>query len=193
MKTMKIKDFTCELHMPDKVSDDKVNQLPPYAHTHAYRVDDYERSASKWPKSSKDIGSYFVGVREDKGLWLDFNDNNNLDHDVAIVISIQGVNPITGQPTELRLEQYEKKCPVHNVNFEENRHCPKCGFCWPAQNYISTTGTTVGRLWLYGFRMPDGKVRQYVFTADELKGIASQIVGDKRPYSIGIAFYREFP
>jgi hypothetical protein len=44
-------------------------------------------------------------------------------------------------------------------------------------------------LWIDGFRRPDGTVRQYIFTAEELRGIAHQIIGEEKVYAIGIAFY----
>jgi hypothetical protein len=123
-------------------------------------------------------------------MWIDLNGVADDDHYISAVISVQGVNPVTGQRTsELRLEQYQTKCPVHNVDFQQDRFCPECKYKWPAQNYIASNVTPEGRFWIDGFRS-DGKVRQYIFTADEAKGVASNIIGDQRVYAIGIAFYR---
>ncbi len=193
---MKVKEFEAALHLPQKlnqiIKDGKEipQTLPPRSVKYAYPVDSYPACPDSWMNGSEIAGSYFVGVEEDKGMWLDFNPCCHLDREVAIVVSIQGVNPITGQKTDaLRLEQYKKKCPIHDVDFQQNNYCTECDFDWPDQNYLATTGTPLGNLWLDGFRRPDGTVRQYIFTAEEMKGIASQIIGKDKVYAIGVAFY----
>ena len=193
---MKIKEFEGVLHTPRKLDQIIRNgkeipqTLPPRSAMSAYPVDSYPACPDSWMNGSDVAGSYFVGVEEDKGMWLDFNPCCDLDRDVAIVISIQGVNPITGKKTDaLRLEQYKSKCPVHDIPFQQDNYCPECEFDWPDQNYLATTGTPLGNLWLDGFRRPDGTVRQYIFTEEEMKGIASQIIGKDKVYAIGIAFY----
>jgi len=106
------------------------------------------------------------------------------------VVSVQGVNAVTGLPTkELNLEQYLEKCPKHDVPFQQDRYCPECKFKWPKQNYLCTTGTHQGLLWLDGFRTPDGKVRQYVFTEQEARGVAKAVIGEDRVFAVGIGFY----
>jgi len=197
IKKMKIKDFNCTFNMPRKVEFKERNReevahgLPPYNPIKPYLVEDYERCPSNWNMGSKSSSnSYFLGIEEDHGMWLDFNDCCYHNKDVAILISIQGINPITGMKTdEIRLEKYSKRCPIHDIKFESDRYCSECGYKWPAQNYLSTTDTPNGLLWLDGFRAPDGKIRQYIFTSEQLKGIASQIIGNERTFSIGIAFY----
>lgn len=190
---MTVKDLHCTLNMPKQLkSNDQghVHELPPFAPVDSYPVDMYPACPSNWMNGSDIASSYFVQVEEGKGMWLDFNACSVHTHDVAVVISIQGVNPITGQKTDqLRLEQYKKKCPIHKVNFKQDKFCPKCKFKWPDQNYLTTTGTPAGGLWLDGFRTPDGKVRQYIFTEEEMKGIAKQVIGKDRVFAIGIAFY----
>lgn len=193
---MKIKEFEAVLHLPRKLDQRIVNgeevaqTLPPSSSRYAYPVDSYPACPDSWMNGSDIAGSYFVGVEEDKGMWLDFNGCQFFYRDVAIVISIQGVNPITGQKTDdLKLEQYKNKCPLHDIDFQQDNYCPECGFDWPDQNYLSTTGTPHGNFWLDGFRRPDGTVRQYIFTAEEMEGIASQIIGKDKVYAIGIAFY----
>jgi hypothetical protein len=145
-------------------------------------------------KSSGKLTSYFVAIKEDYGLWLDFNKNQDKEYHVAIVISIQGVNPITGMPcTDAYLEQYNDSCPKHNEKFGPNRYCEKCGYNWPKQNYISTTGNNVDELWLDGFRTAEGIVRQYILTKEDTKlskrGVASNIIGDDKVYAIGLSFF----
>jgi len=193
---MDIKEFGVTLHMPQKLEQKITNgkeipqMLPPRREMEAHPVDSYPACPDSWMNGSDIASSYFVGVEEDKGMWLDFNDCACLDRDVAVVISVQGISPITGQKTDiLRLEQYKKKCPIHDVNFKQDSYCPKCDFDWPDQNYLATTGTPNGNFWLDGFRRPDGTVRQYIFTAEEMKGIASQLIGKDKVYAIGIAFY----
>jgi hypothetical protein len=197
---MSVKELCCEFHMPKEIQsrigsygEELVNPLPPYDLQPVYPVDEFPACPSNWMNGSDIASSYFVKVQEGRGMWLNLNGNFNHTHDVAMVVSIQGINPITGLPTigskTLRLEQYRNKCPIHNVDFQQDYFCPECKFKWPGQNYLATTGTPFGFLWIDGFRAPDGKVRQYIITADEKKGIAAQLIGDERVFAIGIAYY----
>ena len=168
--------FFCGINMPEALeSKEKDNseykhRLPPYARRKAFLVDEYLACHSNWLRSSGRITSYFVPIQEGKGLWLDFNKNQERNYHVAIVISVQGVNPITGMPCkDAQLEQYIDTCPKHNVKFGPNRYCEKCGYKWPKQNYISTTGNNVNELWLDGFRTAEGIVRQYILTKEDTK------------------------
>lgn len=190
---MKCGQFSCALHMPKALPDSvKTHALPPFAPVTAYKVDDYDRVPQNWLHSSKSEGSYFVGVKEGHGMWLNFNDNSLLKHDVAVVVSVQGINPITGQMTSgLKLERYDAKCPVHDEVLDHARCCPQCKFEWPRQNYISTKSTPSGCLWIDGFRAADGVVRQWLFAAaDAGVGVAEQILGQNRVFSIGIGFFK---
>jgi len=199
-KEMSVKeDLKCVFNMPEKIKsefnseEEMAHFLPPYAPADVYPVDEYEACPTNWMNGSDVTSSYFVGVKEDHGMWLDFNECFYHTHDVAVVISIQGINPITGQKMvaekALKLEQYHKKCPIHKVNFKQDRYCEKCGFKWPGQNYLSTTGTPEMMMWLDGFRTPEGKVRQYIFTEDKMRGVANQLIGEARVFAIGIAYY----
>lgn len=193
------KDLKCVFNMPEKIQsefnseEEMAHSLPPYEPMDVYPVDEYDACPTNWMNGSDIASSYFVGVKEDHGMWLDFNECFYHTHDVAVVISIQGINPITGQKMvaekALQLEQYHKKCPIHGTKFKQDRYCDKCGFKWPGQNYLSTTGTPELKMWLDGFRSSDGKVRQYIITEDEARGIASQMIGDERVFAIGIAYY----
>ncbi len=197
---MHVNGLTCTLHMPPALKGEKVHDLPPRNPRLAYPVDEYPACPSNWMHGSDLASSYFVGVREGEGMWLDFNGCSTHSHHVAIVISIQGVNPIsgplvdpeTGDPkmAELLLHHYTHKCPNHDVPFQQDRYCPECDHKWPKQNYITTTSTPIKYLWLDGFRNDEGKVRQYILTAEELKSIAHQTIGEeKKVFAIGIAFY----
>lgn len=195
---MQVNELSCVLHMPDAIKSNFVEGkevamgLPPYAPQEVHCVDEYDCSVN-WMHGSGLASSYFVGVKAGKGLWLDFNENSYLKHHVAILISIQGVNPLDGQSMveeALHLCQYKHKCKIHDIDFGGDRHCEKCGYKWVPQNYLCTTGTPSGSLWLDGFLAADGVVRQYYFTEDEVKGVAHNIIGkEKKVYSIGIAFY----
>ena len=166
------------------------HSLPPYAQRKAFVVDEYLACPVNWMNGSDIASSYFVPIKADHGMWLDFNRCRTHKHDVAIVISVQGINSITGLKTDvLNLEQYKQKCPKHNVDFQQDRFCPECKYKWPGQNYLSTTGQPFGQLWLDGFRAPDGVVRQYVFTEDEARGVAKAIIGNDRVFAVGIGFY----
>lgn len=193
---MKVGELGCAFNMPPALHSRVVNGeevpqgLPPYGEVKPYVVDEYPACPSNWMHGSGKAASYFVPVKEDWGMWLDFNSCTDHTHDVAVVLSIQGINPVTGQKqTKLVLEKYGDECPLHKVGFETDRFCPKCGFKWPAQNYLATTGTPHRSFWLDGFRSADGKVRQYLITAEKLKGVASQLIGEDRVFAIGIAFF----
>ena len=195
---MTVNGLTCSLNAPPALDirknsrgEETQHGLPPHNERPAYKVDEYPACPSSWMHGSNKAGSYFVAIEEGQGMWLDFNPCAKSKYHVAVVISVQGVNPITGQKSDkLRLEQYKECCPVHeNEKFKQDRFCEKCGFAWPAQNYLATTGTPVRYFWLDGFRNADGTVRQYIFTAEEMKGVASQIIGKDRVFAIGIAFY----
>lgn len=194
---MQVNGLTCTLNLPaaltsrhDEDGEEQEHALPPYARRPAFPVDEYAACPASWMRGSGREGSYFVPVRAGHGLWLDFNGNHGHTHDVAILVSVQGINPLTGQKTEVvRLEQYKENCPVHGKPFGQERFCEECGFKWPGQNYLATTGTPSGLLWLDGFRAKDGTVRQWLFTEEEMRGVAAQLIGSERVFAIGITFW----
>jgi len=182
--------FTCSLNTPAALSGEYEFGLPPYFLRPAYLVDKYSLCPKEWLRSEGIIKSYFVPVEENNGMWLDFNSNFNHAHHVAIVISIQGINPITGMPCkDAQLEQYIEKCPKHNMSFGADRFCKECNYKWPKQNYLTTTTTPEGLLWIDGFRSIDGIVRQYILTQEKMRGVASNIIGKDRVYAIGLSFF----
>jgi len=185
---MEINSLYAEINTPEALKGEHLFGLPPYDKRPAYLVDEYSSCPSNWMHGSSKASSYFIPISAQRGMWFDFTKNTSNLYDVAIVISVQGINPITGKKiTELNLEQYKEKCPVHNIDFQQNRYCHKCEYIWPAQNYISTTSGQP--LWIDGFRNENGEVRQYIITEDMTRGIAAQIVGDDRVWAIGFAFY----
>lgn len=188
--------FFCGLNMVDALKSREneggeiSHELPPYNWRASFLVDEYPSCPENWMRSSGRMSSYFVPVKEGNGIWLDFNKNSNHNYHVAIVVSIQGVNAITGLPcNDPQLEQYIDECPVHKTAFGHNRLCEKCGFKWPKQNYISTTSTSLDRLWIDGFRAANGIVQQYILTEKTMRGVASNVIGSNRVYAIGISFF----
>jgi len=187
---MKHNGFSVGLNTPNALSGDQTFNLPPYAPQKPFLVDKYPACPKNWMRSEGKTKSFFVPVIEGKGMWLDFNENEKHTHHVAIVISIQGVNPITGMPcNDAHMEQYIEQCPKHKISFGPDRYCKKCNYKWPKQNYICTTGTPNGLLWIDGFRTVDGIVRQYILTKERIKGVASHIIGKDRVYAIGLSFF----
>lgn len=197
MTVMRIEGLGCEINTPRALlrqfvgGEEQLHQLPPYAPRPAYSVADYAAARPEWIRgSAANHGSYFVPVDDGDGLWLDFNSCWDHTHHVAIVVSIQGVNAITGLPTDgLYLEQYKEKCPRHDEPFESDRFCASCNYKWPAQNYLATTVTERNRLWIDGFRAADGVIRQFVFTAQQERSIARSVLGEDRSYALGIGFF----
>lgn len=185
---MQVNGLRAQINTPDALIGEEVHGLPPYKPVEFYPVDEYPACPDNWMHGSDKASSYFIPVDVGKGMWFDFTPNQTHTHDVAIVISVQGINPVTGQQvTALNLEHYKTKCPVHDVEFQQDRFCPECGYKWPAQNYISTT--TGETLWLDGFRNAEGLVRQYILTEEECRGVAAQKIGEDRVWAIGFAFY----
>lgn len=178
------------LESQGKGDNETSHRLPPYEKRKFFLVDEYPACPKDWMISEGKLSSFFVPVKEGQGMWLDFNKNSDHKHHLAIVISVQGINPITGLPcNDPQLEQYAEECPKCKVKFGPNRFCKKCGYKWPKQNYICTTGTPNGCLWLDGFRAANGVVRQYILTQEKMKGVANNIIGKDRVFAIGISFF----
>lgn len=130
-------------------------------------------------------GNFVCPVHPDWGLWFDWTLNDRLN--TAVLPSVKGMNPVTGQKLEgLALERYVEKCPVHETPFLTGNLCEKCGYKWPPQSYICSPNT----LWWDGFRQPDGTVRQFFFTAEEERDVASAVIGKKNTVpAFGFAFF----
>jgi hypothetical protein len=186
---MDVNGLKCSVHAPVAPKGEGTHRLPPRCLVQAYKVDEFPACPANWMHGSSKASSYFFPIDVGKHMWLDFNMNSSHTHHVAIVMSIQGINPITGQPSKiLRLEKYKDKCPVHDVDFKQDRFCEKCGFKWPAQNYMTTTSCPFGKFWIDGF-FAQGKVRGFLITEEEKRGVAAQIIGEDRVWAVGVAFY----
>jgi len=194
---MEVNGLACKLNMPRALQSETdgdgveiAQRLPEHNERPCFVVDEHPACPESWMHGSATEASYFVPVLPEHGLWLDFNGNCDHTHHVAVVISIQGVNAITGQPTEdFALEQYRNNCPVHNKPFGHKRFCEDCGFQWDSQNYLAGNATPSYLFWLDGFRAKDGAVRQFYFTEETMRGVAAQVIGDRRVFAIGVAFY----
>lgn len=196
---MTVNGLACTLNLPpalkSKHGADGEEQdwgLPPYGQRPAFNVDEFDKACPvSWMRGDAKSSSYFVPVKSEHGLWLDFNGNLGHTHHLAVRVSMQGVCAITALVTKdrMRLEQYREKCPKHDLVFGAERFCKDCNFKWPAQNYLASTGTPNGLFWLDGFRAKDGRVRQFVFTEETARGVAAQVIGEDRVFAIGIAFF----
>ena len=156
--------------------------LPPGNPVPVYPIDALPGCPEDWIHGS---GSYICPVDE-YALWFDWTMNDN--ENTAVIASVKGMNPITGRKLEgLALEKYSEKCPVHNIPFSGDKlFCKECGYKWPAQSYVSYPNT----LWWDGFRQADGTVRQFFFTDDEERDVASAIIGKKNTVpAFGFVFY----
>lgn len=184
-----INDFNVQIHMPDAPSGEGVHKLPPYCPIPAYNTANY-KCPDNWMNGSGKASSYFVQVQTGKHLWIDLNGLNDHTHHVAVVMSVQGINPVTNKPcSKLKMEQYRDKCPIHDINFTDGRDCLKCDHKWPAQNYMTTMTMPKGAFWIDGWHLGEGKISGFLITEEAMRGIAAQIIGKKRVYAIGIAFF----
>jgi hypothetical protein len=165
------------INLPAALRGGGLHQLPPHAPVRGSLVDCFPACPADWPRSSGSMASYFVPIIEGRGLWLNFNRCADHPHHVAAVVSIQGVNPLTGRKADkLELEAYPDDDSVEK-------------WLRGRQNYLATTSTPDGLLWIDGFRAKDGTVRQYVFTKEERRGVAAQLIGVDRVFAIGAAFF----
>jgi hypothetical protein len=175
--------FKASVMEAERLTGEREHALPPGSALPIHRVSEFKKHPNNWMEED---GCYVVPVRANKGLWFDWTANDTLN--TAIVPTVKGCNPITGLKTDnLGLERYENKCPKHNIKFIADRYCDKCGYKWPAQNYVTTPNT----LWWDGFRADDGSVRQFFITEDMMRDIASHMIGKENTVpAFGFAFFK---
>lgn len=179
---MEHKGFKARIMEAERLKGDHVHGLPPGTPLEIYPVDAFLKPPENWMKGP---GVFVVPVKANKGLWFDWTMNSALN--TAVIPTVKGCNPITGMQTSgFHMERYETKCPKHGCDFLAERFCPECGYKWPAQNYI-----TGHPLWMDGwFNQNDGTVRQLFFTEDELRDIATAMIGKENTVpAFGFAFY----
>lgn len=183
--------FSAQIMEADRLVGDSVFGLPPGSPLNAYRVKQFNQHPDHW--IDDDDGSWVVVVKPNKGLWFDWRGNDQFN--TAVLPSVKGCNPITGIETKgFGLDQYiggSSTCPKHpHIKLNGNRHCSECGYSIPAQNYVSAPNT----LWWDGFRNDDGTVRQFFFTEDEMRDVATHLIGEANVVpAFGFAFYKKKP
>jgi len=183
VKMMEHSGYSAKLMQSDLLTDNKrPHELPPGVPISVIPIHSLPGCPKGWVREA---GSYVCPIETNHGLWFDWTNN---DKNTAIVASVKGMNPITGEKLEnLNMEQYRDKCPKHNISLAHGRFCEKCGYKLPPQNYISYPNT----LWWDGFRQPDGTVRQFYFTDEEKKDIASLVIGKKNTVpAFGFGFFK---
>lgn len=167
---------------------EETHALPPGTPIEAFEVDAFVGPDPTWMKGE---GCWVVPVPKDRGLWFDWRMNDSAC--TAVLPSVKGCNPITGLPlTEIAMHQYKPgdRCPIHGCELGGGRNCPECGYAWAAQDYVvDPEGNSPA--WWDGFRMPDGSVRQFFFTEDMARDVASHLIGKENVVpAFGFAFFR---
>lgn len=183
MYVMQHQGFFARIMKARKLFGSGPHSLPPGNPVDVYPVDAFKEPLSSWISGP---GNYVVPVDPDWGLWFDWTKNDWTN--TAVLLSIKGMNPITGQRTNgFALERYIERCPIHDKPFKDGLFCEECNFKWPDQNYV----TYPNKLWWDGFRTSDGKVRQFFFTEDLAKSIPELVIGkeDTVP-AFGFAFFK---
>jgi hypothetical protein len=184
---MRLDRFVARLRFAPRLEGNGIFGLPPGRPAEVIHLDCLPGAPKDWIRSR---GSYVVPVDVGLGIWFDWRSGGENDANTAIVPSVKGMNPFTGQKLEaLRLESYVEKCPVHAHPFSgPDRLCEKCGWKWPPQNYITSDS---GPLWWDGFRQPsDGTVRQFFFSDEDKRDIASLVIGKENTVpAFGFGFW----
>ncbi len=179
---MEHKGYKAQIMEAVRLEGDVVHALPPGKPLDVYSLDMFMHPPENWVKGA---GSFVVPVRPGYGLWFNFRHNSEIN--TAVVLTLKGVNPVTGMQTSgFNLEKYETKCPKHGCDFLSDRYCPDCNYKWPDRSYLSSSP-----LWWDGWlNQKDGTVRQFFFTEDELRDVASSLIGKENTVpAFGFAFY----
>jgi len=179
MNVMSYKGYKACIMEAERLIGDGIFQLPPGNPLNIYYANQFDAYPEDWVKE----GAFVVPVKPEKGLWFDFRGNNY--YNTAILMSVKGCNPITGQQLSgFHLDKYEKRCPVHNCDFIGERYCKECGYKWPDRSYLSGNP-----LWWDGW-MTEGVIRQFFFTKDMMRDVATLRIGKKNIVpAFGFAFY----
>ena len=126
--------FKARIMEADRLTGTQSFALPPGKPLPVYKVSSFKKRPDTWMDVE---GSVVVPVKSDKGLWFDWtlNDAEN----TAILPSVKGCNPLTGQQINgFTLESYKNKCPVHGIDLDDKLHCSECGFDWPVNPRTSS-------------------------------------------------------
>jgi hypothetical protein len=174
--------FYAKLMMAQRLEGDGLHGLPPGVPLPVLPIAALPAAPKDWVRAA---GTFVCPVDTGYGLWFDWTMNDTVN--TAVVPSVKGMNPITGQKLEaLRLEQYADKCPVHGEPFAHGTLCKKCGYQWPPQNFVSHPNI----LWLDGFRSGEF-VRQFFFSDEDKRDIASLVIGKESTVpAFGFGFWK---
>jgi hypothetical protein len=181
---MKYKGFQAQVMEAERLVGDRVFGLPPGNALSVYPSQIFKEYPEKWMCGP---GVFVIPVRPNKGLWFNFTMNDHAN--TAVLMTVKGCNPITGMQTSgYHLERYDTKCPKHGKEFGPDRFCSECGYKWPPQGYLCHPSI----MWWDGWRdSGDGSVRQFFFTEDEVRDIATHMIGKENTVpAFGFAFYR---
>ena len=210
MGIMRVGDFACDLHSP--VAPDSVfrtdgeeieQDLPSFCGWPVHLVGDYPAALRRWNEDPLLEGvpeaDYFIEAEKGRALWFDFRSNSSLPKDVAVILSMQGVNTVSGlSSTEFDLRQFERTCPFHSAPFDMEerdgklrRKCQHCGGrVWPPQNYLASTAPE--KFWIDGYPVFENErwnVRNFYFD-DPSRSVAAHLLGEKRFFSFTLLFFR---
>ncbi len=179
--TMEYKGFKAQIMEARRLTGKGVHGLPQGTPIPVYYSDEFLKLPENWMRGP---GVFVIPVRPEKGLWFNWRDNDELN--TAVIPTVKGANPITGlQTSGFHLEQYDTKCPKHGCDFLADRFCQKCNHKWENRNYCS-----MSPLWWDGFRADDGTVRQFFFTEDSMRDVATALIGKEQTVpAFGFAFY----
>jgi hypothetical protein len=178
---MEYKGYKAKIMEAERLVGDRVFELPPGRPLAVYHADSFVTYPENWMKGP---GVFVVPVQTNKGLWFDWRGNDYSN--TAVIPTVKGCNPLTGmQTTGFHLERYDTKCPKHGCAFEADRFCPECGYKWPDRGYVSGNP-----MWWDGFRSEDGCIRQFFFTEDMVRDVATHMIGKENTVpAFGFAFY----
>ena len=180
--TIEHKGYKAQIMEADRLTGEQTFGLPPGSPLPVYPVDMFLKAPENWLKGS---GSFVIPVKPNKGIWFNFRMNSEIN--TAVIMTVKGVNPITGiQTSGFHLEKYDTKCPKHGCDFLAERFCPECNYKWPDRGYLSQVP-----LWWDIFYTGDGIGRQLYFTEDELRDVSSALIGKENitKNAFGFAFY----
>ncbi len=183
VREMECGGLKASLMQAQRLKGDGLHGLPPGSKVDVFPIAALPGCPESWVRAT---GTYICPVDTEKGLWFNWTMNDR--YNTAIIPSVKGMNPITGQKIDhIGMEQYINKCPIHGIDFGHDRYCEKCDYKWPPQNYVCYPDT----LWWDGFRSSNGSVRQFFFTEDEKRDIASLVIGKENTVpAFGFVFYR---
>jgi hypothetical protein len=175
--------FKARLMMARRLEGEGLHGLPPGLPVPVFPIAALPAAPEGWGRAA---GTYVCPVSASWGLWFDWTMNDPLN--TAVLPSVKGMNPITGQKINtIDLEQYKDKCPIHGCDLSHERYCEECGYKLPPQNYVCAPN----RLWFDGTRQPDGSVRQFFFTEEDERDVASAVIGKENTVpAFGFAFFK---